>query len=282
MENVNTPKKKKNILRTVLLSVSAALVAGSGMVLLLMYLNTAPQPMPARAALTAELDPNATLFYKETDPPTEPPPTEPPTEPITYEMKLDLQKVKDHHAVNSDVIGWVYIDGTPINYPIVQAADNFYYLDKNWQGGYSFSGSIFADYRCILDESENSLLYGHNMGNGTMFHSVKWYKDAEWGNEHLFFEVATLDKRYLYKAISVNVIYGEDGADFEYWNCVNMNETEYNDYVQKVYNTSTVWYGDTERMPKYGRDRMIALQTCNSAAHDGMRCVLFAQCIGER
>ncbi len=273
-----TAKKYKMTPRTLLLSLSAGLLLASGMIFLFLYLNTEPKILPERIAC-AEAAVDATLFVKETEPTTEP--TEPTTEPITYEMQIDLQTVKDHNAANADVIGWVYIQDTPINYPIVQAKDNYYYMDKNWKGQYSFSGSIFADWRCRIDRSENSLLYGHNMGNGTMFHAVKYYKDAEWGNEHLYFEVATLEKRFLYKAVSVNVIYGEEGADFTYWNCVEMNKREYEEFIQNIYDTSTVWYGDTEQLPEFGKDRMIALQTCNSGASDGMRCVLFAQCLGE-
>ncbi len=272
--------RKQLSFRTILLSISAGLLTGSGVVVLFLFLQHTPNPAP-REVIIAQADPDHTLVNKEIYPTTEPT-TEPPTEPVTYEMQLDMQKVQDYHAANPDVIGWVYIQDTPINYPVVQGDDNYFYLDKNWKGEYSFSGSIFADYQCKIDTSENSLFYGHNMGNGTMFHGVKYYRDEEWGKEHLYFEVASLGKRYLYRALSVNVIYGEEGADFEYWNYVEMTEDEYNRYVRKIHETSTVWYGDTEHIPKYDRNRLIVLQTCNSGAHDGMRCVLFGYCVGER
>ncbi len=221
-------------------------------------------------------------FEKFYVPPPTTEPTEPPTEPITYEMQIDLQKVQSYHATNPDVIGWLYIQDTPVNYPVVQGTDNYFYMDHNWKKQYSYAGSIFADWQCRIESSENSLIYGHNMGNGTMLHGIKYYKDEAWGLEHPFFEVATLDKRYLYEVISVNVIYGEAGAKFEYWKCIDMDEAAYNAFIQNIRDTSYIWYGDDERLPQYGRDRMIALQTCNSGAHDGMRCVLFARCVGER
>jgi len=277
LENTEKPKRRG---RTVLLSLLAVLLAGGGVGGLLYYLQREPEPLPARS-FVLEADPEATAFLKATNPPTETP-TEPPTEPITYEMQIDMEKVLEHAAVSEDVIGWVYIQDTPINYPVVQASDNDYYMDKNWKGQYSFAGSIFADYQCNIPLSQNSLLYGHNMGNGSMFHAVKYYRDEEWGKEHLFFEVATLNKRYLYKVISFNTLNGLAGADFEYWTCVNMMRDQFERFVQQIYDTSEVWYGDADYLPEYGKDRIITLQTCNSAANDGIRCVLFAECIGER
>ncbi len=212
-----------------------------------------------------------------TEPPTEPP-TEAPTEP-PYEMKLDIANAQSCHAVNEDVVGWVYIDGTVIDYPVVQADDNSYYMERNWQKQYSYSGSIFQDYECELATTENTLLYGHNMGNGTMFHAIKNYKVEDWGLEHPYVEVCNLETRYLYRVISVNVLYGNAGAAFEYWNCKTMSSASYASFVQQIYDTSLVWYGG-EALPEYG-DEILTLQTCNSGAADGMRCVLFAVRVGE-
>jgi len=275
--NINQSKRKINI-KTMLLSLFSGLFLGLAIITLLLYVNSEPKTLSVKT-VCAEANPMETMILKETSPPTEP--TEPPTEPIDYEMQIDLQTANDYHAENKEVIGWVYIQDTMINYPIMQAYDNVFYMDHNWKKQYSYSGSIFADWRCLIDDSENSLLYGHNMGNGSMFHAVKYYKDPEWGKEHLYFEVATLEKRFLYKVLSVNVINGLEGADFEYWNCINMNQREYDEFVRNIYDTSTVWYGDEEHLPEYGKDRLIALQTCDSGGSTGIRCVLFAQCLGE-
>lgn len=197
-----------------------------------------------------------------------------------YEMKLDMTKVKEAHEQNEDVVGWVYVDDTVIDYPIVQYTDNDYYINRDWLGNSSHSGSIFEDFRSVIDGTDNSLLYGHNMGNGSMFHAVKNYKDEAWGKEHMYFEVATLEKRYLYRVVSCNVLNGEDGAAFDYWNRIDLGITKYPSYVQEIRDSATVWYADETDLPHYG-DRMITLQTCNSGADDGIRCCLFAQCLGE-
>lgn len=204
------------------------------------------------------------------------------TTTVTYDytMKIDMDKVQQYHDANPDVVGWVYIEDTVIDYPVVQSDDNEYYLERDWEGNYSYSGSIFEDFRCDIDKTENTLLYGHNMGNGSMFHAVKNFKDEAWGNEHIYFEVASLEKRYLYRIVACSVLNGLDGAEFDYWNRNVLTKEEYEDYIKDIQETALVWYAPDDDLPEYG-DNMIALQTCNSGADDGIRCILFGQCLGE-
>ena len=178
-------------------------------------------------------------------------------------------------------MGWIYIEDTVVNYPVVQGTDNDFYINHDWEGNSSHSGCIYEDFRGKIDTSQNTLFYGHNMANGSMFSAIKGYTDPEWGKAHRYFEVASLDKRYLYEIVSVNIVNGEAGADFEYWNYLDMDRRAYLTFLQKIKETSTVWYLDGTDMPEYGKNRMIALQTCNSGADDGIRCVLFARCLGE-
>ena len=204
------------------------------------------------------------------------------TTTVTYDytMHIDMEKVKNHHEVNPDVVGWVYVADTPIDYPIVQSEDNAYYMDKDWQKNYSSAGSIFEDFRGEINQTENTLLYGHNMGNGSMFHAVKNFKDEAWGKEHIYFEVATLEKRYIYRIVASSVLNGEYGAEFDYWNRITLHAEEFKKYIDEIRSTALVWYAPEDDLPEYG-DKMIALQTCNSGADDGIRCLLFGQCLGE-
>ena len=204
------------------------------------------------------------------------------TTTITYDytMHIDMEKVKQHHEKNPDVVGWVYVNDTPIDYPNVQKDDNAYYIDRAWDGNHSSAGSIFEDFRGKIGETENTLLYGHNMGNGSMFHSVKSFKEEEWGRQHIYFEVATLDKRYLYRIVASSVLNGEDGTAFDYWNRITLNQEEFQKYIEEIRSTALIWYAPDDDPPAYG-DKMIALQTCNSGADDGIRCLLFGQCLGE-
>ncbi len=84
-----------------------------------------------------------------------------------------------------DVVGWIYCADTPINYPIVQAQDNSYYLRRLLDGTYNSSGSLFMDYRCASDFSGwNTVIYGHNMKNDAMFGTLQDYKKQEYYDTH--------------------------------------------------------------------------------------------------
>ena len=238
------------------------------------------EPMLTRAEYVEPTQP--------TEPPTEETETETETEPETvpegpYYMSLDMNQVASYHNSNPEVVGWVKVAGTVINYPIMQKMeDNNYYVDHSWNGAWNHAGAIFADWRCRLENSDNTLVYGHNMGNGSMFHAIKNYKSAAWGNSHKYIEVATLQHRYLYRVFSCNVLYGEVGAKFEYWNFIEMNRTDYRNFVNSIINTATVFYGDTRHLPRVNDNKFITLQTCNSGANDGIRCVVFAYLVEER
>jgi len=256
--------------------------------------------LPVRADFSSDFSTDSCLtraeYIQPTEPPTEPPteaPVEPepepepePAEPVKetpYYMQLNMSTVTSYHNTNPDVVGWIKVSGTVINYPIMQKeGDNNYYVNHAWNGASSNAGAIFADWRCRLESSDNTLMYGHNMGNGSMFHAIKNYKTASWGRSHPYIEVATLEHRYLYKVLSCNVLYGEAGAKFEYWNFIEMNRTDYRNFINGIRNTATVWYGDDKHLPRDNHEKFVTLQTCNSGANDGIRCVIFAYCVEER
>lgn len=88
-------------------------------------------------------------------------------------------------AANPDVVGWLYCEGTTINYPVLQGEDNDEYLYHMLDGSYNSSGSLFLDYQCSADFSDlKSIIYGHNMKNGSMFASLRNYRDAGYYQEH--------------------------------------------------------------------------------------------------
>lgn len=224
-------------------------------------------------------------YVQPTEAPTEPPTeviAEPPEPEAPYHMTLDMGTVASYHASNPDVVGWIKISGTSINYPIMQCEDNEYYMKHSWNGASSSAGAIFADFRCRPDLSDNIILYGHNMGNGSMFHGIKNYKSTDWGNSHKYIEVATLEHRYLYRVFSCNVLYGGSGANFQYWNFVEMNRTDYRNFINGIVNSATAFYGNKSRLPRDNQQDFITLQTCNSGSSDNIRCVVFAYCVGER
>ena len=202
---------------------------------------------------------------------------------LYYTPTIDMKQVRSAAAGNKDIVGWIYIPDTPIDYPVLQTNDNIYYVEHDQYGRPSHAGAIFADCYCDIDTSDKPLLYGHNMGNGSMFHCVKNYKDQEWGEAHPYFEIASLDHRYLYRVISCNVLCGEEGAEFIYWDKhqIDMSYQQFRDYYDTVRDTSLIWYGDDAEAVRSDASQMVVLQTCNSGAADGIRCCVFAERIGD-
>lgn len=100
----------------------------------------------------------------------------------TAPIQVDFSQLRQDFP---DVIGWLYCPDTPLNLPLVQAADNDYYLRRLPDGTPNNSGSLFADARCLSDFSEfNTVIYGHNMRNGTMFGSLKKYESQDYFETH--------------------------------------------------------------------------------------------------
>ena len=87
--------------------------------------------------------------------------------------------------INDDVKAWIYIEGTDVNYPVLQGIDNNQYLFQSYKKKYLTAGSIYIDYRCDDDFSDkHTVVYGHNMKNGTMFGQTDKYKTDEYLKEH--------------------------------------------------------------------------------------------------
>ena len=98
---------------------------------------------------------------------------------------------------NSDIIGWIYSENTPIHYPVVQSDDNDYYLRRDLQGKYLANGTLFADFRCkAVGTDQNYIIYGHNMKNSAMFGTLVNYSEQNYYNEHPVLYYLTPDNDY--------------------------------------------------------------------------------------
>lgn len=117
--------------------------------------------------------------------------------PIT----VDFQSLKEY---NPDIIGWIYCPDTTINYPVLKAENNDYYLRRMADRKYNIAGSIFMDFRNKGDFSDiNTIIYGHNMKNSTMFSDITNYDadDQAYFNEHPYIYYLTEEKNYIFKII---------------------------------------------------------------------------------
>lgn len=112
---------------------------------------------------------------------------------ITPKQTVNIRNLKSLIDLNSDCVGWIYIEGTNIDYPVMHTPnDSQKYLHKDFYGKYSQSGVPFIDSRCSID-SGNVILYGHNMKNGTMFADLKKYLDSDFLSAHRTVEFETAD-----------------------------------------------------------------------------------------
>jgi len=173
---------------------------------------------------------------------------------------------------NSDYVGYIYIDGTRIDYPIVQKTteeQKEYYLTRNFLGQDAKAGSIFLDYRCSMGgdtQSTNMIIYGHNMQDESMFGQLKKYKDVDgYYSEHPIIQISSRYETSLYKIFSVFIenVDPDNDEQFEYYNKIAFNsEDEFYEYANDckkrslISNNVDVTYGD----------KLITLSTCTSAS----------------
>ncbi|MGN1411586.1 MAG: class B sortase [Oscillospiraceae bacterium] len=201
------------------------------------------------------------------------------TEPQGYVASITKDKIMKYRNSTENCKGWIYVKDSAIDYPVMQSDDNEFYVTHDWTGKESGSGAIMLDYECTIGKTNNVLMYGHNMADGSMFHAIKSYKDDDWWKSHQYIEVADLEKVYIYQVFSVGVFYGLWDADFTYWLEPNKSlatEEDYNYYIDNVMSNQSTSIGIEP--PTYPT-KIISLQTCNSGNDDGMRCLAFAKLV---
>lgn len=124
--------------------------------------------------------------------------SDPPSE--TAPIEVDFEALWQE---NKDVIAWIYCEGTPIHYPVVQSSDNSYYLRRMLNGEYNINGTIFLDYRCPSDFSAfNSIIYGHHMTSGEMFGTLPKYKEQDYYEAHPVMYLLTPGQNYKIELIA--------------------------------------------------------------------------------
>ena len=186
-----------------------------------------------------------------------------------------ITKVTDLKNQNSDIIGWLEIENTNINYPVLQGDDNEFYMTHNYKKEKSKNGSIFLskDYNWDIPSS-NLLIYGHNNKNGTMFQELLNYEDFNFYKEHPTIRFTTATEDMEFEIISVfksRVYYKSEQNVFRYYFSINANtKAEYDDFIN---NAKAASLYDIKKAANYG-DQLITLSTCSYHVKDGRFAVV--------
>lgn len=165
---------------------------------------------------------------------------------------------------NSDYVGWITINDTKVDYPIVKGQNNDYYLKQNFDKDYDERGSIYMDYRNIgqgLDK--HTIVYGHNMKDKTMFGDLSYYMDKTFLDEHPVIIIEDLYKTRTYEIFSV--YYAEaDGSLLE----LAFDEAGYYDYINSLLSRSMVDVAEMNATD-YNSNSLLTLITCGYEVEDG-------------
>lgn len=197
----------------------------------------------------------------------------------TGESSGDRQAASNRYEklleANEDFAGWIEIEGTKISYPVMYTPDDpEYYLHRNFEGEYEYSGLPFIDGACSLDpRSTNVIIYGHNMKNDTMFSHMLDYKDEDFYKEHPYITFNTIYGDGEYEIVSVilaRALY-DDEDGFRYYGMIDpANEEEFNEYMNNIHALELY---DTGVDAVYG-DELLTLSTCEYSQENGRLAIV--------
>jgi len=182
------------------------------------------------------------------------------------EYKIDFEKLKE---INNQIVGYLKVNGTNIEYPVVQAEDNNYYLKRNLDTEYNSGGWIFADYKNNFDGTDkNIVIYGHNMKDNSMFGSLENVLEEEWYNneENYIINFITEKEEQKYQVFSVYKIENED-----YYIDTEFKDNEFESFIKTLKDRSIKNF----EVEISSEDSILTLSTC--ANNNKYRVVLHAK-----
>ena len=197
-------------------------------------------------------------------------------EGITYSEDKDyLAEYYELYQQNNDMVGWIKVDDTNINYPVMQSIDepNFY-LKHKFDKTYSAYGCPYVQENCDVQKpSDNIIIYGHHMNDGSMFTGLMKFTDKSFWENHKTITFDTLTDRNQYEVIAVfkTVVYTNSEDSFKYYEFTDAeNAEEFDEYVAKCKELSLY---DTGVTAEYG-DKLISLSTCEYSHNNGRLVVV--------
>lgn len=165
---------------------------------------------------------------------------------------IDFEQLQ---SVNEDIVGWLRIRGLGISYPVVQGEDNDYYLHRTFERTDNFAGCIFMNCDNDSDLSDqNTIIYGHNMKDGSMFGKLKNYNEEDVYQKSKYFWIYTPDLIYQYRIFSASIV-NKTGLTYQ----IMFTEDEFNQFVNQAFSSSVV---DNSGLSVTREDRVVTLSTC--------------------
>ncbi len=178
---------------------------------------------------------------------------------VSYNVEFELLRanLQNLKRKNSDLFGWISIDGTAIDYPVMQGTDNEYYLGHAYTGDPVPAGAIFADFtnsRNIL-ENRNLCMYGHNMTNGKMFNNLSKFMDADFFAQHQYIVITTLDGIFTYQVFAAY----QTSMEYYYIKTAFSDDLEFLQWANEMKSNSQ---NQREGVTFDEHDRVLTLSTC--------------------
>lgn len=188
------------------------------------------------------------------------------------EIIENVVNIKELYKINNDIVGWIKIENTNINYPVMQTKESpNYYLKRNFYKQYSDFGTPYMSENCNTETSDNLIIYAHNMNGKRMFGELENYKIKEYYNNHQIINFYTMQENAKYEIISVFKTVAYTG--FEYYKFYYAQDKgEFDTFINKCKELS---FYDTGKTAKYG-DKLITLSTCEYSNKNG-RLVIVAR-----
>lgn len=180
-----------------------------------------------------------------------------------------LDEYKTLYEKNKKLIGWLKIDDTIVDYPVMQTSDNEYYLEHNYNQEYDKNGSLFLDCECkVYPRSTNLIIYGHHMKSGQMFGQLQKYAKESYGKKHSMIQFDSIYEKATYQVMYVfrSQVYNDNDFVFKYYQFIDANsEEEFNSYMNEMAEMSLY---DTGITASYG-ESLLTLSTCDHSQTDG-------------
>ncbi len=195
--------------------------------------------------------------------------TQPETQPKPV---TPMEQYSALYSQNNDFVGWLAIDGTNISYPVMQTKESpDYYLRRGFDKKYSYHGVPYVEEACDIGVSDNIIIYGHNMLDGSMLSAVDKYKNKDFYETHKYITFNTLEEYGTYEVIAVMKSSPKLEQTFQYYGFINAWDKDH--FANYIYDIKSYSLYDTGVSANYG-DKLLTISTCEYSVDNGRLAII--------